>query len=885
MAQRILSIIPHKTNDLRLNEKGTKIFGVGDFEVSTNLSSTPAFLLPTPKLSEEFTLNSSLNAITSSSKSTSTSSEDSPPVFNYDKTEPKFYARYGSLVERFRVALEQIILNFPAAINVTTEAFNQVGYNLYNITYNSKEDISTFFVEVSYFSNPFGIYFLKNINSGQDGVPKERNLTTNYNLFEIYLNGESYNILDFEGSETIRNSLAKFTVKGQPFEYGNTLQNFYIKLREDVINSIYEDLDDLESYLINRENNYSAVFQDEKLTEEGIFLDFLIKFVFPKFDQFNIDVISTAYEDYVDDFLGFAEKVDEKYSNVIMRKLIPENVQSVDLESGNGFPTFGKINSLLVVYGREIDELYKEIENIKFFNNVSYNKKNNLPDNLLKNLAGTLGWEVVLTEKYNIDFWRNLVINTWWVWKSKGTRNAIEFIFDYLGIPSEIYDLNEFVYVAKNPIDVDRFQFYLSLIDENLDVDDFPVDSEGYPVFIPNSDEYYFQTFGVEDNGVSYFAPYFNLLPEFTGSSVNYTAKTVSTEVLFEQVYEFSGNTLDYSLIKDSLVNDSCFISSGETVLDPLPEDILDVCGCPLPISDKTLKISVDQKNLYTGCTNIIADVFFTCISGDSVILNVNTFGGYPPYSYVGNSDGDILSTGDTYSFKVVDSKGCESILYTGDVICIDPCLDVEINVNFGYTCVLDEFGRNTGEAILSISASGGQPPYEYIGSQSGETVNHDEIVTVEVIDANGCSSGLVGITIDCPPPEDIECADISLNSTLETVDTESTNKYAQLAWTYDVSGLANNVFVTGVTVTSTQINPVTNYLIGSPVTTSFQSKNGAERYDFDFTPDDISSSLEMQHELEILTSNGCVYTTTYTLTVDPRQLGNSDSHNEILNP
>src|SRR5690606_15937518 len=75
-----------------------------------------------------------------------------------------------------------------------------------------------------------------------------------------------------------------------------------------------------------------------------------------------------------------------------------------DLSSGQ------KVNSLLKIYGREFDEVKKYIDGISFANVVSYDKKENIPDALVKNLARVLGWDVT-SSILEIDLINNYLTN------------------------------------------------------------------------------------------------------------------------------------------------------------------------------------------------------------------------------------------------------------------------------------------------------------------------------------------------------------------------------------------------------------------------------------------------------------------------------------------
>ena len=59
------------------------------------------------------------------------------------------------------------------------------------------------------------------------------------------------------------------------------------------------------------------------------------------------------------------------------------------------------------------------------------------------------------------ELWRRLILNSAWLWKSKGTRKSIEFIFRFIGAPEGLITLNEYMYVTDGVVDVETFKLLL----------------------------------------------------------------------------------------------------------------------------------------------------------------------------------------------------------------------------------------------------------------------------------------------------------------------------------------------------------------------------------------------------------------------------------------
>ena len=75
-------------------------------------------------------------------------------------------------------------------------------------------------------------------------------------------------------------------------------------------------------------------------------------------------------------------------ANLIARFLSTASLQEFDTEGQ-------KVKKIFQLYGRFFDDVKKFIDNIAYMNNVTYDKINNVPDLLLKNLAGLLGLDVI----------------------------------------------------------------------------------------------------------------------------------------------------------------------------------------------------------------------------------------------------------------------------------------------------------------------------------------------------------------------------------------------------------------------------------------------------------------------------------------------------------
>jgi hypothetical protein len=197
------------------------------------------------------------------------------------------------------------------------------------------------------------------------------------------------------------------------------------------------------------------------------------------------------------------------------------------------------------------------IDALAFMNSVNYNVGNDIPSQLLVNLAQTLGWtanfspitdmdfldsvfgntqtptypgyaRALTPTELNYAFYRNLILNSAYLFKSKGTRRSVEFMMRMIGAPESLVEFNEHIYLADQKINLDQFEAQYAQIsggtyvqqtpaylpnstykikgrlfsafttedtyeDVQIELDDYPIDSEGYPKAPRNTEDYFFQ--------------------------------------------------------------------------------------------------------------------------------------------------------------------------------------------------------------------------------------------------------------------------------------------------------------------------------------------------------------------------------------------------------
>ena len=640
---------------------GTPLFTTGNFAINTNLD---------PKLDKSYNTNKFSNFVSLSDLDLSVEEsqvlldDNANVILNLDKTNLKYYALFGSLSEYIRVSLEQIILNWPASMYVSPSyvSGNQMvsSPTFQDYTYDNVSQKSTFKVFTNTLTNNYKINYLTNGNildtfNALNGL---RNLTVNYGYYSIFINGNEYDVINFTGATSLTNSYIYFEVDGNPFSGLGTSANvtYHIKPKNVELEKFFNSLPDFQYYLLNRQITplYTAVFNFPTKTDEGVILYVSETVTWPVSDGYNLDFDTSAYVDYASKLLDIATNNDLFSSNLMNRFLVSESISAFDTTpvhlSDLDQDTSGqKVNKTLNIYGRSFDDINNLITGIEFAHTVTYNKLDNTPDVYLKNLARVLGWELIssvvendLLKAYvspaqsqfsgmsvgytpveaDIELWRRLILNTPWLWKSKGTRKSVEFLLKFIGAPKGLVQFNEHIYKAEGPIDVDLFKEILILNGLPTDLSIYPFDSEGYPTPLPDTPDMYFQNDGLwyretggtgstidilvgnnphvgpYDGGYKYINQFNNLIPNFSAVTISSETVTTGTTNIFTNyglgvITNYSGATYVDVTDEDGNSLDGCIVVETSIIPDPQPSDYITDCGCESADDDDSLSICI----------------------------------------------------------------------------------------------------------------------------------------------------------------------------------------------------------------------------------------------------------------------------------------------------
>ena len=442
---------------------------------------------------------------------------------NYDLSEITNTTIYGSLKLRFSNSIQRIINYFPAALEVNKFRPGYVeGNTAQNIIYDSVDDETELEIPLDAISNPFGIDFTtnadKNTQASEIYVSDLRNMKKNYNYYSIYLNEVEYPINDIVPT-TPSSTTLKVYVNGNPFSGLSTTDvNFIVRPNEINVNKVFNDnFDNIENFLLNRSirPKYTAYFEVPELQEDGTYKFKYTTVTFPIDGVWNLDIRTSAFDLYLAEINKFTVNFDEYKTNLISRFLTTPSLKEFDVLDK-------KVEKMLQIYGRSFDNTKKFIDALSMMNSVNYNVQNDIPSQLLKNLAQTLGWSTNISpitetelldtifkpaksdfsgvpvgqtpEELNYQYYRNLVLNSAFLFKSKGTRKSIEILLRLIGAPDFLVDFNEYIYTADQRINLADFGRQYVQISGGTYVQQTPV--------LDSADVY--SIMGVQYSGVTY---------------------------------------------------------------------------------------------------------------------------------------------------------------------------------------------------------------------------------------------------------------------------------------------------------------------------------------------------------------------------------------------
>jgi hypothetical protein len=423
---------------------------------------------------------------------------------NYDLSQVTNFTQYGSLVKRLSVSVTKIINYFPGGleVNPVTPKFVKQETAI-NISYDQQSDDTTLEIYLTSIQNPFEIDYSQNAETNmmfyEMPVSPLRNMKLEYKKYVLYVNGIQYP-LNYLYPTTSNSTTLKIIVDGNPFNgYSSTSDYLVVRPNDYEINKVFNlNFDSVENFLLNRNINppYTAQFFVPTEQDDGSYLIIKESVMWPRSGLWNLDIISGSFDNYLEKINAFSLNLDQYNTNLISRFMTTGALKEFDTPNQ-------KFEKLLQIYGRSFDETRSFITTLGNINSVNYTIKNDIPSQLLKNLAQTLGWvtnfspisqdellQAVFTtqpnkfsglqigptpEEINYQFYRNLIINSAYLFKSKGTRKSIECLLRMVGAPEALIEFNEYIYVADTRINMSEFDQQYAQISLGNYIQQFPV--------------------------------------------------------------------------------------------------------------------------------------------------------------------------------------------------------------------------------------------------------------------------------------------------------------------------------------------------------------------------------------------------------------------------
>lgn len=480
---------------------------------------------------------------------------------NFDLTQVTNFVQFGSMVKRMSTSITTIINKFPAAIEVNRFGLDYTDSpTAQNIVYYPEVDQTSLEIKVSKMRNPFEIDFTnnatRNLQLREIQVSELRNFTVEYIKYSIYCRNQGYSIKRIIPTDSLTSGTLKIYFEGNPFSGESTIfDTILLRPNDQEVTRVFsEDFDEVEKFILNRNISpiYTAQFQVPKESNDGRYYVTAENVTWPKDGNWNLDIRTQLFTNYLLKIDEVSSFFDSYVSNLISRFLVTGAFKDFD--------TIGqKMEKVLQIYGRSFDDTKKYINALAYMTSVNYNVGNDIPSQLLKNLAKTLGFNTDISpitesgfldsvfgqknsstsdftgvatpqtpDELNYQYYRNLCLNAAFLFKSKGTRKAIEVLLRLIGAPDALVDFNEYVYLADQRIKIDQFEkkfanisggTYLESIsiqdptnvfsifgvpytgyttsfiidDVNIGRGAYPLDEEGYPKAPEDTESFFFQ--------------------------------------------------------------------------------------------------------------------------------------------------------------------------------------------------------------------------------------------------------------------------------------------------------------------------------------------------------------------------------------------------------
>lgn len=455
-----LSINSVPGEDKRFPSLSTEsVFTFGDFRLQRNLTKNI--------LSGE-TNNVSFSKFGTISSLSNTNTFDSTAVLNITtndlnlkKDEAHSYAYFGSFFTKVSTAINSVLEKFPYGLL----SYNAgTGTTLYNYS-NTLTGTSIFSIPSSAITNNGDIIYA----SGYTASTSTINLFNDFETFEVELSSStrysaSYKILSYSYSGST--GIMQFEIDGQLFSANTpfTTTAIYVLPSKERYYQFKKSLSNLEYQLLIEQKFMVPDPDDDTFSSE--------EFLWPKsIDGFSPDGYGSAFTNYFQSLSASCISIDQIKTDWMIRTMIPENYLELDSDRISK-ENNGLYRRITTIYATEFDKIKQYIDGIAYSHSVTYSNEESIPNKFLHRLSSLLGWQPVnefndvdifeylaqedsdglTVSDYNHELWKKILININWLYKKKGTREALEFIFKLMGAPNCLINFNELVYRIQSAV-------------------------------------------------------------------------------------------------------------------------------------------------------------------------------------------------------------------------------------------------------------------------------------------------------------------------------------------------------------------------------------------------------------------------------------------------
>ena len=402
------------------------------------------------------------------------------------------FAYYGSAIELIRSTVTSVIKYFPGGIYITEslieDFFDEEGKYIDGVNgkYYVRNDfmIDLISESVDDADNPYRFMCLTAHEFEIDGKSIDWEAT----VFDIDCpkNGDLlYKVSFGHGVE-----IECYYVDGEHILCSNQ-SNILIRPNEMALKEFLFNLSDFGRVLLNRETYplHKAVFETYFENKRGVVKMRHKEYTWPVAkDGYNIEITNNSFSEYVSDLIKMASFYDEVWCDNFYRAMAHESVKNLDWtfervsdkeNIDNDDLDFSRMQMIMRIYGRQLDEIKRYIDGIGFVNNITYNQENNPADYVLSDALEMMGWEIknlfikndglysnrlyngeslgYTTSEANNEFLRRLKLNSTYIFSQKGTKKCLKTLLSLFGMEEGVhFNIIEKIYEASNLLDVDE---------------------------------------------------------------------------------------------------------------------------------------------------------------------------------------------------------------------------------------------------------------------------------------------------------------------------------------------------------------------------------------------------------------------------------------------